>query len=335
MKLEGQKVLVTGADGFIGSHLTELLVRTGCSVTALSQYDSFGHNGWLDDLSEDVRASIEIHRGDIRDPSFVQRIVDGKQTVFHLAALIAIPYSYAAPHSYVSVNVNGTLNILEACRSIGIHRLVHTSTSEVYGTAQFTPISEDHPLVAQSPYAASKIGADMMVTAYARSFDLPAVILRPFNTYGPRQSERAVLPTIIRQAIDPECEAIHVGNLTPIRDFNYVEDIAEAFAAAGITDRLEFGIPYNAGSGIGVTIEETASLICKICGTNKPIENDENRHRPENSEVFELLANAENFQKTTGWMSNVNLRDGLTKTIEWWRQQYDKTNLRRDRGMMY
>ncbi|MBO89832.1 MAG: NAD-dependent dehydratase, partial [Rickettsiales bacterium] len=227
------------------------------------------------------------------------------------------------------------LNILEACRSIGIHRLVHTSTSEVYGTAQFTPISEDHPLVAQSPYAASKISADMMVTAYSRSFDLPAVILRPFNTYGPRQSERAVLPTIIRQAIDPECEAIHVGNLTPIRDFNYVEDIADAFVVAGTADRLEFGIPYNGGSGIGVTIGETASLICEICGTNKPIKNDDDRHRPESSEVFELVANADKFQETTGWVSNVNLRDGLGKTIEWWRQKFENTGLRRDQGMMY
>tara|TARA_Y100001934_G_C12354961_1_gene777601 strand:+ start:797 stop:1801 length:1005 start_codon:yes stop_codon:yes gene_type:complete len=333
--LAGRKFLVTGADGFIGSHLTELLVRQNADVTALTQYESFGQNGWLDDLQKDVYSSIKICRGDIRDPGFVDGLVDKQDFVLHLAALIAIPYSYQAPHSYVDVNINGTLNLLDSCRRSDITRMVHTSTSEVYGTAQFTPISEEHPLVAQSPYAASKIGADMMVTAYARSFDLPAVILRPFNTYGPRQSERAVLPTIIRQAIDPKCEVIHVGNLTPIRDFNYVEDIAEAFLAASTNGRLEYGTPYNAGSGIGVTIGEAASLICEICGTKKTIENDENRHRPKNSEVFELLANAEKFQKTTGWTSNIKLRDGLTNTIEWWRQQSEKTSLRRDQSMMY
>jgi len=331
----GQKVLVTGADGFIGSHLTEFLVRQGATVTALTQYDSFGRNGWLDDLAPEIYSAIDIRRGDIRDAGFIDRLVDGQDIVLHLAALIAIPYSYDAPQSYVDVNINGTLNILNACRRADIHRVVHTSTSEVYGTAQFTPITEEHPLVAQSPYAASKIGADMMVTAYARSFDLPAVILRPFNTYGPRQSERAVLPSIIRQAIDPECEAIHVGNLTPIRDFNYVEDIAQAFAAAGTADRLEFGVPYNAGSGVGVTIGEAATMIREICGTNKPIEDDAKRHRPEASEVFELLADAEKFQHAAGWATRVALRDGLSETVSWWRRQNENANLRRDTDMMY
>ena len=333
--IAGRKVLVTGADGFIGSHLTELLVRQNADVTALTQYDSFGRNGWLDDLPEDVYSSIEIRRGDIRDSGFIDQLVEGQDIVLHLAALIAIPYSYDAPQSYVDVNINGTLNVLNASRRAGVQRVVHTSTSEVYGTAQFTPITEEHPLIAQSPYAASKIGADMMVTSYARSFDLPAVLLRPFNTYGPRQSERAVLPTIIRQAIDPECESIRVGNLTPIRDFNYVEDIAEAFIAAGTADQLDFGIPYNAGSGTGVTIGEAAKLICDICGTNKPIENDDKRHRPEKSEVFELLADAEKFQQSASWTSRVALRDGLSETVSWWRQQSENANLRRDRDMMY
>ena len=333
--IAGRNVLVTGADGFIGSHLTELLVRQNASVTALTQYDSFGRSGWLDDLEEDLYTSIDIRRGDIRDSGFIDQLVEGQDIVLHLAALIAIPYSYDAPQRYVDVNMNGTLNVLNACRRAGVQRVVHTSTSEVYGTAQFTPITEEHPLVAQSPYAASKIGADMMVTAYARSFDLPAVILRPFNTYGPRQSERAVLPTIIRQAIDPECEAIRVGNLTPIRDFNYVKDIADAFVAAGTTDKLEYGIPYNAGSGTGVTIGEAAKLICDICGTNKPIDNDEKRHRPDNSEVFELLADAEKFQQSAEWTTRVTLRDGLSETVSWWRQQSENANLRRDRDMMY
>ena len=330
-----QKVLVTGADGFIGSHLAELLVEEGFNVTALSQYNSFGRDGWLDDLPEDIYSSIDIWRGDIRDAGFIDKLVNGQDIVLHLAALITIPYSYDAPQSYVDVNINGTLNILNACRRAGVQRVVHTSTSEVYGTAQFTPISEGHPLVAQSPYAASKIGADMMVTAFARSFDLPVVLLRPFNTYGPRQSERAVLPTIIRQAIDPECKSILVGNLTPIRDFNYVKDIANAFILAGTTNELEFGIPYNAGSGVGVTVGEAATMICKICGTNKPIENDKDRHRPENSEVFELLADATKFQQAAGWSSRVALRDGLSETVTWWRRQSESDKLRRDRGMMY
>ena len=335
MKLEGRKVLVTGADGFIGSHLTELLVRAGATVTALSQYDSFGHNGWLDDLSEDIHSSIEITRGDICDPAFVRKLVAGNHVVFHLAALIAIPYSYVAPHSYVNVNVNGTLNVLEACRNSDVERMIHTSTSEVYGTAQFTPISEQHPLVAQSPYAASKIAADMMVTAYARSFDLPAVILRPFNTYGPRQSERAVLPSLIRQAIDPDCDVIQVGNLSPIRDFNFVADISRAFTLAGVAEQIEFGTPYNVGSGKGVSIGQAANIICDICGTNKPIENDESRHRPDRSEVYELLADASEFQNTATWKSEVDLRRGLTETISWWREQSAGANLRRDKSMMY
>ena len=326
------KVIITGGAGFIGSNLVKKLLENGTEKILIIDDLSTGKLKNLEDFSNNK--SIEIIKKRVEDIDNLNTMFEKFDFCFHLAAGVGVQYIMDNVSKALLTNIEGTHIVIEACKENNVPLLI-TSTSEVYGTAQFTPISEDHPLVAQSPYAASKIGADMMVTAYARSFDLPAVILRPFNTYGPRQSERAVLPTIIRQAIDPECEAIYVGNLTPIRDFNYVEDIAEAFAAAGITDRLEFGIPYNAGSGIGVTIGETASLICKICGTNKPIKNDENRHRPENSEVFELLANAENFQKTTGWMSNVNLRDGLTKTIEWWRQQYDSTNLRRDRGMMY
>ena len=214
MKFTAKRVVVTGADGFIGSHLCEALVHAGAEVKALSLYNSFGTNGWLDSLAPEISDAIEVVRGDIRDPSIVKALIEGASQVFHLAALIGIPYSYVAVQSYIDVNVTGTTNLLEAARAAGVARVVHTSTSEVYGTAQFTPITEDHPLQGQSPYAATKIGADKMAEAFARSFDLPVVILRPFNTYGPRQSERAVIPTVIRQALDPSCEEIRIGDRT-------------------------------------------------------------------------------------------------------------------------
>ena len=332
MNYNGVKVLITGADGFIGSHLTEELVRQGADVRALVQYDSFGGNGWLDDIDEHLRSSVDIRRGDVRDAGFIDRIAEGREIIFHLAALIAIPYSYDAPQSYVDVNVSGTLNILKAARQYNVSRVVHTSTSEVYGTAQFSPISEAHPLVAQSPYSASKIGADMMATAFARSFDLPTVILRPFNTCGPRQSERAVLPTVIRQALDPDCKTILIGDVSPVRDFNYVHDIAAAFAFAGGSSELSFGVPYNAGSGSSVTVGEAIELIRELCGTNKAVETDQTRYRPQNSEVFELLADANAFSQATGWTSSITLRDGLNRTIDWWRTQIARGELRRDHG---
>ncbi|MEN8198354.1 MAG: SDR family NAD(P)-dependent oxidoreductase, partial [Pseudomonadota bacterium] len=229
MTYRGKNVLVTGADGFIGSHLVEALAQNGAKVTALALYNAFGSHGWLDELSDKVAARLTRTRGDLRDTAFMDRLVEGQDFVFHLGALIAIPHSYDAPQSYVDTNIAGTLNVLEAARRHGVSRLVHTSTSEVYGTALVKPITEDHPLQGQSPYSASKIGADMMAEAYARSFDLPVVILRPFNTYGPRQSERAVIPTVIRQALDPECDSIKVGDVAPTRDFNYVGDTVDAF----------------------------------------------------------------------------------------------------------
>lgn len=298
---KGKNVLVTGADGFIGSHLTSALVRAGASVTALCQYNSFGSTGWLDDLPDGIRSELTIMSGDVRDPHFVRLLAAGKDVVFHLAALIAIPYSYVAPQSYVDTNITGTLNILEACRVGDVGRMIHTSTSEVYGTALFTPITEEHPLQGQSPYSASKIAADHMVEAYYRSFDIPAVIMRPFNTYGPRQSERAVIPTVIRQALDPSCEAIKLGDLGPVRDFNYVEDIAGAFLSVGVAEKLEMGTAYNAGTGIAMTIGDMVERVSEIVGGNKPIVTEDARKRPPKSEVFALLAGADRFRDATGW----------------------------------
>jgi NAD dependent epimerase/dehydratase len=317
MGYSGRTVLVTGADGFIGSHLAEALAAAGARVTALAQYNPFDSHGWLDDLAPEVRDSMRIVRGDVRDPGFVSRLVRGHEVVFHLAALIAIPYSYHAPQSYVDVNVTGTLNVLEAAREAGVARLVHTSTSEVYGTAVTTPITEDHPLQGQSPYSASKIGADMMVEAFVRSFDLPAVILRPFNTYGPRQSERAVIPTVIRQALDPACTAIRVGDVTPKRDFNFVADTVRAFLAVGEAEGLEMGSAYNAGSGVAHTVAEMIDAVVAITGCNKPVETEAARMRPEKSEVRVLLAGSDRLRRATGWQSQVDLRRGLEETVAW------------------
>lgn len=332
--LKNKKVLVTGADGFIGSHLAESLAASGAKVTALAQYNSFGSNGWLDDIDEDVRAGLDIHRGDIRDPHFVERLTAEQEIVFHLAALIAIPFSYQAPQAYVDVNVTGTLNMLEAARRASVSRFVQTSTSEVYGTAEFTPITEAHPLHGQSPYAASKVAADMMSEAYARSFDLPVFILRPFNTYGPRQSERAVIPTVVRQALDPDCDAIRLGDLTPKRDFNFVADTVAAFAVAGTADAMEPGIAYNAGSGVAVSIGEMVEIVQRLCGVNKPVEHDAARVRPANSEVFELIASAEKFAESSGWSSETDLEAGLARTIDWWRERIQNADIRRDRDYL-
>ncbi|MEZ5670412.1 MAG: SDR family NAD(P)-dependent oxidoreductase [Alphaproteobacteria bacterium] len=321
MDYAGKTVLVTGADGFIGSHLAEALVAAGADTTALAQYDAFGSHGWLDSLPQATRAAMRLVRGDIRDPGFVAKLVAGQAVVFHLAALIAIPYSYQAPQSYVDVNVAGTVNVLEAARAAGVGRLVHTSTSEVYGTAITTPIGEDHPLQGQSPYSASKIGADMMVEAFARSFDLPAVILRPFNTYGPRQSERAVIPTVIRQALDPDCTSIRVGDTAPLRDFNYVGDTVRAFLAVGASPAVACGVPYNAGSGVAHSVAEMIALVQDITGVNKPVETEAARLRPEKSEVRVLLAGADRLRQATGWEPQVEFRAGLERTVAWWRER--------------
>ncbi len=327
-------VLITGADGFIGSHLVERLAAAGARVTALAQYNAFGTTGWLEELDEAAAGRVTIERGDIRDPAFMNRLVAGQEIVFHLAALIAIPFSYAAPHSYVETNVTGTLNVLEAARGHKVARVVHTSTSEVYGTAITTPIAEEHPLQGQSPYSASKIGADMMAEAYARSFDLPVAILRPFNTYGPRQSERAVIPTVIRQALDPECEAIAIGDTRPTRDFNYVGDTVAAFAAIGAAKRIDFGVPYNAGSGVAVSVGDMIEQVRAVTGVNKPVVTDAERMRPKKSEVMTLLADPTRFAEATGWSSAVDLEAGLSRTIDWWRDRLARHGARRDRGYL-
>ncbi|TPI09022.1 SDR family NAD(P)-dependent oxidoreductase [Mesorhizobium sp. B4-1-3] len=333
MNYKAKKVLVTGADGFIGSHLTEALVRSGADVTALALYNSFDSHGWLDDLPDDVRSHLHLVRGDVRDSAFLNRIMRGQAVVFHLAALIAIPYSYAAAQSYVETNVLGTMNVLEAARQWDMERVVHTSTSEVYGTALTMPIKESHPLQGQSPYSASKIGADMMAEAYARSFDVPVVTLRPFNTYGPRQSERAIVPTIIRQALDKNCSAIMVGDTSPIRDLTFVEDTAAAFLTAGVAG-LKFGHAYNAGSQRAATIADVLDLVIELSGSRKPVHRDESRLRPQNSEVRALLADSTQFETQTGWRAHTNLRDGLERTISWWRRRLSEGRVRREMGYM-
>lgn len=319
--LKGKRVVVTGADGFIGSHLTEALFHTGAHVSAVAQYNSFDNFGWLDDLPTEIKSDIKIVRGDVRDSSFIDRLIQGNEIVFHLAALIAIPHSYDAPQSYVDVNVTGTLNVLEAARKHNVERVVHTSTSEVYGTALEKPISEGHPLQGQSPYSASKIAADMMAEAYARSFDLQVMILRPFNTFGPRQSERAVISSITRQALDPTCEEIHVGDLTPTRDFNFVGNTTDAFLHIGTSDTVKPGTAYNAGSGVEVSIKEVADKIINITGTNKPIRQEASRIRPNLSEVRALVADASKIKEACGWMPEVDLDTGLLRTVAWWDQR--------------
>jgi NAD dependent epimerase/dehydratase len=328
---QNRKILVTGADGFIGSHLAEALVNQDAEVTALCLYNSFDKHGWLDDLPEPVRARIKIRRGDIRDAAFVRRIARGQHVIFHLAALIAIPYSYVAAQSYVETNVLGTLNVLEAAREDGVARVIHTSTSEVYGTALTLPIAESHPLQGQSPYSASKIGADMMAEAFARSFDLPVAILRPFNTYGPRQSERAVIPTVIRQVLDPSCAAIRIGDASTVRDFTFVDDTVAAFLAVGLAPDIEFGRAYNAGSGKAVSVAEMIDLVIALAGRGKPVEHDLDRMRPGDSEVRALLADGSRLASAVGWRPRVDLCDGLTRTIAWWRDRLSGGLVRRER----
>ena len=327
MSYLGAKILVTGADGFIGSHLTEALVSAGADVTALAQYNSFDSHGWLDDLPDSTRRKILV-RGDIRDAAFVNRLVPGHEIVFHLAALIAIPYSYLAAQAYVETNVLGTLNMLEAARQHGTERIVHSSTSEVYGTAIKMPIDESHPLQGQSPYSASKIAADMMAEAFARSFGVPVVILRPFNTFGPRQSERAIIGTIIRQALDPSCPAIMVGDATTVRDLTFVTDTAAAFMAAGLAEGIEYGQAYNAGSQRAIMIGDLIDVILELTSSRKPVVQDEKRLRPTNSEVRALLADCTRFVRETGWSPQVTLQEGLERTVNWWRGRLSARQVR-------
>lgn len=323
------RVLVTGADGFIGSHLVEHLVALGADVTALALYNSFDSAGWLDDLAPEVQSVVRVVRGDVRDRGHIQRLVRGQEVVFHLAALIAIPFSYEAAQLYVDVNVNGTLNVLEAAREARVARLVHTSTSEVYGSAQYEPIDEAHPLQGQSPYSASKIGGDMMAEAFARAHDVPVVTLRPFNTYGPRQSERAVIPTVVRQALDPQCREIRLGTLDARRDLCFVGDTAAAFAAAGRAEGLAYGVPYNAGTGKAVSVGELLDVVRKLTACDKPVIQEEARMRPANSEVRSLLADASKLTAATAWRPQVDLETGLARTVEWWRGRMGSKRVRR------
>ena len=319
-----RKVFVTGADGFIGSHLSEALVRAGADVTALVLYNSFDSFGWLDSTESEIKSSMKMVRGDIRDAHQMIQLTKGQEFVFHLASLIAIPYSYEAPTSYVQTNIQGTTNVLLAARQSECRRIIHTSTSEVYGTALFTPITEEHPLQGQSPYSASKIGADMLAQSFFRSFDLPVLTLRPFNTYGPRQSERAVIPNVIRQVLDADCETIKLGDLSPSRDFNFVSDMVAAFLHVAMLDDSALGQEFNAGSGHPFTIREMVKMVLKITHSDKSIHLDEGRLRPPRSEVKALLADASRFNKATGWVPKVTFEDGLTETVAWWRNNLSK-----------
>src|SRR5262245_26415013 len=324
----GKRVLVTGADGFIGSHLVEMLVGNGAQVRALAQYNSFNNWGWLEDVN--CRDRLEIVTGDIRDPQFVRGLVDGMEIVFHLAALIAIPYSYVAPESYVATNVTGTLNLLQAARDAGVARFIHTSTSEVYGTAQYVPIDEKHPLQAQSPYSATKIAADAIAYSYFAAFALPVTIVRPFNTYGPRQSARAVIPTIITQILAGRSE-IRLGSLHPTRDFNYVEDTCRGMLALA-TCKEAIGETINVGSNSEISMGDIARLIQDMLGSRLGIVADNTRVRPERSEVDRLRCDNSRMVALTGVQPQVPLREGLARTIEWLRRP---ENLRRYKADIY
>lgn len=322
-----KKILVTGADGFIGSHLTEALVRAGYDVKAFVLYNSSNSWGWLDHCAPDVKGKFEVFAGDIRDPYGVKGAMKGCDAVLHLAALIAIPYSYNSPDTYLETNVKGTLNVLQAARELGILRVVHTSTSEVYGTARFVPITEEHPLQGQSPYSATKIAADQLAFSFHTSFGLPVVIARPFNTYGPRQSARAVIPTIITQIASGE-RKIKLGAVTPTRDFNFVKDTVSGFIAALVSDK-GCGAVVNFGSNFEISVGDTAKLIAEAMNVDIEIHTDEARLRPKHSEVERLWADNGRARELFGWSPSYGGREGfkrgLKETAEWFS---DETNLR-------
>ena len=308
------KVLITGADGFIGSHLTESLVREGYSVRAFVMYNSFNSWGWLDQVSAEIKKSIEVFSGDIRDPHGVKAAMRDCDAVLHLAALIAIPYSYTSPDTYIDTNVKGTLNVLQAARELGVKRVIHTSTSEVYGTARFVPITEEHPLQGQSPYSASKIGADQLAYSFYSSFDLPVVIARPFNTYGPRQSARAVIPTVITQ-IANGAKQLKLGAVIPTRDFSYVQDTVDAFIATLNSDK-GLGETVNFGSNFEIAISDVAALIAEKMNVKIDIASDTERMRPVNSEVERLWADNSKVKELFGWSPKYVGRDGLARGIQ-------------------
>lgn len=327
MNLSNKKILITGADGFIGSHLTEMLVQKGAKVKALSYYNSFNYWGWLEVL--DCLNDIEVVSGDVRDPHFCKEIIKDIDVVFHLAALIAIPYSYVAPDSYVDTNIKGTLNICQAAKENGCERVIHTSTSEVYGTAQYVPIDEKHPLQPQSPYSASKIGADQMAMSFHLAFGLPVTIARPFNTFGPRQSARAVIPTIIGQ-IAAGKKQIKLGDLSPTRDFNYILDTCRGFIALAESNKT-IGDVINIGSGVEISIGDTLSLIKKIMNSDVEFITDEQRLRPKQSEVFRLCCDNTKLHELTGFLPEYSLKKGLKETIDWFTSSENLSRYKIDR----
>lgn len=328
MELRGKRVVVTGADGFIGSHLTELLVAHGCQVRAFCYYNSFGSRGWLDTLPVSVMQDVDVFMGDVRDPNGVRTALKDADAVFHLAALIGIPFSYHSPDSYVDTNVKGTLNILQAARDLSLQRVVVTSTSEVYGTARYVPIDEKHPRQGQSPYSATKIGADAMAEAFYKSFDTPVVIVRPFNTYGPRQSARAVIPTIATQLLGG-VEALHLGHLSPTRDLTYVTDTAKGFLALATCDRA-VGRDINLGVGEEISIGDLAHMIMSVVGREVPIVTESERERPALSEVERLLSNNSLARELSGWFPEVGLREGIQRTVDWFSREENRAGYRLD-----
>jgi NAD dependent epimerase/dehydratase len=317
--LKNKKILITGADGFIGSHLTERLLEEGCHVRAFVNYNSFNSWGWLDTFSKDTLDKIDIFSGDVRDPNGVRTAMDGIDIVFHLAALIAIPFSYHSPDSYIDTNVKGTLNIIQAAKDLGVSRVLVTSTSEVYGTAQFVPITEEHPKQPQSPYSASKIGADAIADSFFRSFDLPLTIVRPFNTYGPRQSARAVIPTIITQLLNGK-EDIKLGDTTPTRDLLFVKDTANGFIEIAKTPEL-IGHEVNIATQSEISIHDLAMEMINQINPAAKIVTDTDRLRPGKSEVFRLFGSNEKIKKYTNWKPEFDLKKGIQETIEWFNKE--------------
>jgi NAD dependent epimerase/dehydratase len=317
-----KKILVTGADGFIGSHLTEALVRQGYDVRAFVQYNSFNSWGWLDRCAPDVAGKFDVFAGDVRDPHGVKTAMQGCDAVLHLAALIAIPYSYHSPDTYVDTNIKGTLNVVQAAREFGVSKVIHTSTSEVYGTARFVPITEEHPLQGQSPYSASKIGADQIALSFHCAFDTPVTVIRPFNTYGPRQSARAVIPTVITQIASGKRQ-IKLGAIHPTRDFNYVADTVGGFLAA-LASEQGAGEVINIGSNFEISIGDTVRVIAEAMGAEIEIVTDEQRLRPEKSEVDRLWASNEKAARLLGWQPSYGgvdgLRRGIAETVAWFRE---------------
>ncbi|WP_256003181.1 NAD-dependent 4,6-dehydratase LegB [Pedobacter deserti] len=330
MDLNNKKVLVTGADGFIGSHLVERLLKEGCSIRAFVYYNSFNSWGWLDALPKDCLSKIEIFAGDVRDPNGVRTAMKDIDVVFHLAALIAIPFSYHSPDSYIDTNVRGTLNIVQAAKDLGVERVLVTSTSEVYGTARYIPIDENHPRQPQSPYSASKIGADAIADSFYRSFNLPLTIVRPFNTYGPRQSARAVIPTIITQLLNGKSE-IRLGDLIPTRDLLFVEDTVNGFVEIAKSEAL-IGHDCNIATQSEISVGDLAQELIKQINPEARIITDTDRLRPEKSEVFRLYGANEKIKCHTGWTQNFSLSEGLSKTIEWFR---NSDNLKQYKADIY